>query len=375
LVGLAPQDVVAITAMFVGASLILDGSKMTELTKKRLQVYALGMVLFASLVLLGVFFALPFQYIFIPLGFHVTFVCILSSKIIYNIESVGDSSKWWLILGLITIAISWMMLPITLLEYSLFDFFVILQAAGVIITGASMFTFFTSTVTKDLETQYQISQIISGLVQHDIRNYIQTARHALELTEGEDVVENNWINIASAVLVDAGHFVDDMREISVSLNHDEARSTVTPLWDIVERARVRVTNEYKLDNDQISVRITSDPEILSSRLIDELLWNIFDNAFKHGSPSLSVNGHVLDSQEVVLEIRDLGNGLPEKVKTFLNSPKSISKPDTPVLGLGVLLIRGIATLCGVHLYVFDNNEADINTTGTTYHLKFNAATR
>ncbi|MFX1561479.1 MAG: ATP-binding protein, partial [Promethearchaeota archaeon] len=114
----------------------------------------------------------------------------------------------------------------------------------------------------------------------------------------------------------------------------------------------------------------SDTMIRNSRLIDELLWNIFDNAFKHGSPSLSVQGNVSDSNGVELVIHDRGKGLPEKIKTFLNSPNAISKQNRPLVGLGVLLIRGIASLCAISLHVSDNFE-DISVTGTTYHLKFN----
>jgi len=369
-VGLSPVDFIAINAMFIGISLILDGIRVTELTKKRLQYYAIGSVFFTSLLILGLYFDLGFQYVFMPLGFYVVYVCLLSSRTILHFEKIGDTSNWWLILGFIIWAGSWLIVPFTLLDFELFNIFVILQAIGVIITASSMLTMFTRTVTKDLETQYNISQIISGLVQHDIRNYIQTARHALELTEGDDVVENHWINIAMEVLVDAGHFVDDMRDISLSLSKAQLPSDKVSLVTTVDKVKERVVKEYKLDVEQIQVQLSEDALIRNSRLIDELLWNIFDNAFKHGSPSLSIQGNVLESNGVSLVIRDRGNGLPEKIKNFLNSPDAISKPNRPLIGLGILLIRSIASLCSISLHVSDNTE-DISVTGTTYHLKFN----
>lgn len=368
--GLAPQDLIAINAMFIGGSLILDGIRATELTKKRLQNYAIGVALFSSLLVLGLVFNIGYQIIFMPLGFYIIYVCIVSSRTILGFERSGDISNWWLIIGFLTWAVSWLVSPLTLFNFDLFGFFIILQALGVIITGSSMLTLFTRTVTKDLETQYQISQIISGLVQHDIRNYIQTARHALDLTEGADVVENHWINIATEVLVDAGHFVDDMRDISASLSQAGAPSEKVSLATIVDKVKDRVAKEYKLATEQIQIQIPADAMIDKSRLINELLWNIFDNAFKHGSPSLSVQGTVSNTNGVELEIRDRGSGLPEKIKSFLNSPDAISKQNKPIVGLGVLLIRGIATLGGISLHVSDNIE-DISVTGTTYHLRFN----
>jgi hypothetical protein len=73
-----------------------------------------------------------------------------------------------------------------------------------------------------------------------------------------------------------------------------------------------------------------------------------------------------------LEISDRGSGLPDNIKTFLNSTDALSKPDQPLVGLGVLLIRGIASLCGIVLVVSDNVE-DISIAGTTYNLRFNGS--
>ena len=370
--GLAPLDWIALNAMFIGGSLILDGIRATDLTKKRLQNYAIGVTIFSILLVLGLVFNIGHQVVFMPLGIFIIYVCIASSRIIIGFERSSDISNWWLIVGFLIWAASWVVSPFTLFNFDLFDFFIILQALGVIITGSSMLTLFTRTVTKDLETQYQISQIISGLVQHDIRNYIQTASHALELTESENLVENHWISIASDVLVDAGHFVDEMRDISVSISQVKTPSGKVPLTDIVNRAKNRVVNEYKLNDEQVQVQIPADASIKNSRLIDELLWNIFDNAFKHGSPSILVQVKVSDSNGVELEISDRGNGLSDNIKTFLNSTDALSKPDKPVVGLGVLLIRGISSLCGIHLVVSDNVD-DMSVTGTTYNLRFNGS--
>jgi len=368
--GLGFFDWIALNAMYVGATLILDGTRTYELTKKRLQIYVLGIVLFSSWWIIGFVFDIGYQYIFMPLGFHIAIVCLIASRTAFRFESIGDASKWWFIVGMVIVSLSWLIFPITLLSFDFFQYFIVFQALGVIITGSSMLTMFTRTVTKDLETQYQISQIISGLVQHDIRNYIQTARHALELTEGGDVVENRWINIATEVLIDAGHFVDEMRDISVSISRAESPGEMVSLADIVDRAKDRVVKEYKLTSEQIRIDTSDKIVVQNSRLIDELVWNIFDNAFKHGSPSLTVQSVSGNGNAPELIISDRGSGIQNNIKAFLNNPDSISKPDKPIVGLGVLLIRGIATLCGITLHVSDNIE-DLSVTGTTYYLKFN----
>ncbi|MCK4567687.1 MAG: HAMP domain-containing histidine kinase [Candidatus Thorarchaeota archaeon] len=367
---LAPQDLIAITGMFIGSTLILDGTRSSGDTKIRYRIYGIGSVLLAGLLIIGIVFHIQFQYVFIPLGFYIAAVCILTSRTVSSLENVGDSSKWWLFSGLITIAVSWLIFPLTILFPEIYLWFLLIQAVGVIVTASSMLTLFTRIVTNNLETQYNVSQILSGLIQHDIRNYIQTAHHALELTEISDVVENHWINIATEVLADAGHFVDEMRDISVSLNQESGTHEKIPLSSVVYKAKDRVIMEYNLTTEQIQIQLPADMMVEKSRLIDELLWNIFDNAFKHGSPSLSIQGTVSDKNGgIELEISDRGNGLPENIKTFLNSPNALSKPDQPLVGLGVILIRGIASLRGIHLVVSDNDE-NIDATGTKYSLKF-----
>lgn len=367
---LAPQDLIAITGMFIGSTLILDGTRSSGDTKIRYRIYGIGSVLLAGLLIIGIVFHIQFQYVFIPLGFYIAAVCILTSRTVSSLENVGDSSKWWLFSGLITIAVSWLIFPLTILFPEIYLWFLLIQAVGVIVTASSMLTLFTRIVTNNLETQYNVSQILSGLIQHDIRNYIQTVHHALELTEISDVVENHWINIATEVLADAGHFVDEMRDISVSLNQESGTHEKIPLSSVVYKAKDRVIMEYNLTTEQIQIQLPADMMVEKSRLIDELLWNIFDNAFKHGSPSLSIQGTVSDKNGgIELEISDRGNGLPENIKTFLNSPNALSKPDQPLVGLGVILIRGIASLRGIHLVVSDNDE-NIDATGTKYSLKF-----
>ncbi len=367
---LAPQDLIAVIGMFIGSTLILDGTRLSGNTKIRYHTYGIGSILLTCYLILGLIFQIQFQYIFIPLGFHIASVCILASKSVIGLENIGDSSKWWLFSGLVSIAVSWLIFPLTILFPELYLWFILMQSMGVIVTASSMLTLFTRTVTNNLETQYNVSQILSGLIQHDIRNYIQTAHHALELTEINDVMESHWISIATKVLADAGHFVDEMRDISVSLNQERNTYEKISLSTVVHKAKDRVIMEYNLTPEQIQIQLPVDMMVENSRLIDELLWNIFDNAFKHGSPALSIQGKSSDNNRgIELEITDRGNGLPEHIKNFLNSPDALSKPDQPLAGLGVILIRGIASLRGIHLVVSENVE-NIDVTGTRYSLKF-----
>jgi signal transduction histidine kinase len=92
--------------------------------------------------------------------------------------------------------------------------------------------------------------------------------------------------------------------------------------------------------------------------LKEILWNIFDNAFKHGSKELRVR-EISTKHNAILEISDRSGGLSEEIKEFLNSPDSLSKPIAPGFGLGIILIRGFSIICGIDLQVEDIIEDSI----------------
>jgi len=131
----------------------------------------------------------------------------------------------------------------------------------------------------------------------------------------------------------------------------------------------RVRQEYSLESAQIQVQVSKDRTVKSCPLIKEVLWNIIDNAFKHGSEVLYIQESSVTNSEVVLEISDRCGGLPEDIKDFLNSSTSLSRPVAPGFGLGVILIHGLSTICDVKLFVEDVVEGSM-TVGTKYTLTF-----
>ena len=151
-----------------------------------------------------------------------------------------------------------------------------------------MLTLFMRTVTRDLERQYQVTQIMSSIVQHDIRNYIQVARLALDLTDNVEFMNGHWINVASDSLNEAKEFVDDMRDVAARLTRFEPSPQPQRFLTFVNSIKDRVVQEYSLSSEQVHVKIGEDTIISTCRLSKELLWNIFDNAFKHSSDVLYI---------------------------------------------------------------------------------------
>ena len=367
--GLNLLDAITLAGMYVGSTLIYDGSCGKRITRKRISIYLIGIVLLTVFVVVGIFLNLPYYLVFVPLGFHIAYVCLHSAKIAYEIQEPIGQPKVWMIGGLTTWGLTWLMFPVVAFIPETYSVFLIAQAISVVVTGASMLTLFMRTVTRDLKKQHQVTQITSGLVQHDIRNYIQVARLALDLIENPSIVNDHWIDVASNSLDDARNFVDEMRDVTATLTRFKPNLEAQNLLTIINSAKNRVIQEYSLTSEQFKIQICEDITIFTCRLSKELFWNIFDNAFKHGSDSLNVVEIQSDSSKIKLEISDRGGGVSEKIKRFLNNTDSLSESVAPGVGLGLVLIQGLALLCSVQLHVDDVIEESA-IVGTKYTLIF-----
>ena len=296
--------------------------------------------------------------------------CIVSAKVVYVSGAPMRRSDWWIVGGLLLWAFAWFIFPAGLFLAESFYFnSMILQAVGILVTGSAMLTYFLETVTEDLQAQYQVSQIMSGVVQHDIRNYLQTIRGSIELAEAESEHRSHWIEMSAATVNRASDFIDEMREIAANLSRVRPKPAEVDLRAAIDHVKARVVSEYSLEDRQIEVGVSKDTTVLSCGMVRELLWNILDNAFKHGSSNVVIRTAEKNGMTVSLEIEDDGKGLPEEVMAFMNTPDALKRPVAPGLGLGIVLIRGLALLCGVHLET-SHCRSSSGVTGTCYHLTF-----
>jgi len=370
--GLVLTDAFSLVVMFIGSTIILDGSKCNKLTMRRAPVYLVGSIILVAYLIVGILLRIPFYVVFGFLGLYISYVFLLSAKTVYEIKESMGQPKLWLISGFTTWGVSWLLILTVGFIPEMYSIFIIVQAVGVLVSGASMLTLFMRTVTRDLERQYQVTQIMSSIVQHDIRNYIQVARLALDLTDNVEFMNGHLINVASDSLNEAKEFVDDMRDVAARLTRFEPSPQPQRFLTLVNPIKNRVVQEYSLSSEQVHVKIGEDTIISTCRLSKELLWNISDNAFKHSSDVLYIEEMESNTSETKLEISDRGGGISEKIKTFLNNPDSLSEPIAPGLGLGIVLIRGLSLMCRVQLYVDDVIE-DSSIVGTKYTLIFRTA--
>ncbi|MHA1768727.1 MAG: sensor histidine kinase [Candidatus Thorarchaeota archaeon] len=360
-------DIIPLLLMYLGSILIHEGSKNVSGPILR-PLYVGGGVVLMAILGVGLVFDLHFVFIFTPMGLLVAYSCIESAGAVRSRDPVMKQQHLWLVGGLLLWAASWIVFPLALMP-SGYEFVMAIQGVAVLLTGAAMLMFFIGSLTESLEMQYRISQVVSGVVQHDIRNYLQTVQNALELAK-TSTERDHWFSIADSTLSHASRFIDEMRDIAAATSREEMTTSEVLIVHVVEQVWTRVKHEYSLDDDQITITIPPRRTLRTCGLITELMWNIIDNAFKHGSKSVRVSEEFENGVIRALIIEDDGGGLPDTVRDFLNSPSGLKEPVAPGLGLGLLLIRGLSQLCGVSLTTTDSID-DGGVRGTIFRLGFN----
>ena len=136
----------------------------------------------------------------------------------------------------------------------------------------------------------------------------------------------------------------------------------------MDEIAIRVIREYNLTSENIQHNINPQTNVLTNKIVKELFWNIFDNAFKHGSTKLVIIERRI-GQRVILEVTDNAGGMSAAILEFLNNPESLSSPIAPGTGLGLIIIRGLSILSNIQLDVI-NNEDVSGVIGTKYSLGF-----
>jgi signal transduction histidine kinase len=236
-----------------------------------------------------------------------------------------------------------------------------------VMTGTSMMAFYIRLANQGLKAQTEIASLMTRILQHDIRNYVHTANLALEVHQRSGL--ESCVEIASDALIEAVSFCEKMRGISASLSRLEPSLSAIDIVPLIQSAGRRVARQYSVDIEHLMIDIPLTSYIQSHPLFEELIWNLLDNAFKHGGPRIELRIDASRNGHTSLVINDFAGGIPENIKDYLNSENSATYDSIPGDGLGIAIVKGLTVLCGAKLHV-STRVVGSEVIGTTLHLRF-----
>jgi signal transduction histidine kinase len=360
-------DIPSLFLLFLSAALTDLGTRGTLSPASSLTYVAAITLSIAVWGLVGHLFSIQYEFVFAPVGIIVGYTALSAAGSLIRSEDWGQVATKICAIGLILYGTPAAFVSVLALM-SVHFVFLILQVLGLIMAGAGLIAMVMIRSKKTIKRERDMFHLFAGVIEHDLRNYVQVAIGALEILRESGTENEKVVKIALDTLDSAQKFMGQMQETSIALSQAEKSLKVMDLESIVMEAVKRVKQEHNSTDSDLIVNVPVLIRVLTNPLATELVWNILDNAAKENGYPIIVDIGELGKDSVTLRIVDVAGGMPADLMEYINSSEFSSKMNAKI-GLGTILIKGLPALCGAEISATDNVWDD-RAVGTVYLITF-----
>ncbi len=222
-----------------------------------------------------------------------------------------------------------------------------LLAIGALVSGVMKLSerraAFVSSVTHELRTPLTTFRLYSEMLADGMVKDEAKKKNYLETMVGESERLNHLVeNVLSYSKIERGNARSKKEELAVA--------------DLVERMRPVLQRRVDQEDAALSVEVSEEVGRVETDVsaVEQILFNLVDNACKYGLPEGQKGRVILDVKKkggkVLFEVRDEGRGIAksERKKLFRAFHKSALEAahDKPGVGLGLALCRRLAKALG-----------------------------
>ena len=205
----------------------------------------------------------------------------------------------------------------------------------------------------DISEKYELEKQrkeFSANVSHELKTPLTTISATAELIERGMAEEEDIKELVAKISVQAKRLIDIIEDIIRLSEHDEgtisAEHTEFDLRELAES--VAAVLQQKADDKGVTVEITGERFSINAneQMIDELLFNLIDNAIKYNKDDGRINVTLSKENDTCLiAVADTGIGISEEHQSrvferFYRVDKSRSKK-TGGTGLGLSIVKHI----------------------------------
>ena len=198
------------------------------------------------------------------------------------------------------------------------------------------------------EERDRMRREFSANVSHELKTPLTSIIGYSELMKNGIVKEEDVTKVSKRIYNESKHLISLIDDI-IRLSKLDEKESELPLEeiDLYELANQVI---YRLDvhakEKNINVTISGESAVISGvkQILEEVIYNIIDNAIKYNNQDGSVNVNVRKTvNNIILSVEDTGIGIPAEDKQriferFYRVDKSHSK-DTGGTGLGLSIVR------------------------------------
>jgi len=214
----------------------------------------------------------------------------------------------------------------------------------------------------------------SANVSHELKTPLTTICATAELIENGMVKDEDIRSFAEKITTQSKRLINIIEDIIKLSEFDEGTQTTEYMsFDLYELANsVIEVLKHKAEEKHVTITLDGESFVINAnkQMIDELLFNLVDNAIQYNKD----NGHITislrkESELIKITVSDTGIGIPYEHQSriferFYRVDKSRSKK-TGGTGLGLSIVKHISDLHGGTV----NLTSDINT-GTKIECTF-----
>ena len=222
---------------------------------------------------------------------------------------------------------------------------------------------FVETIQKqhqDILKSANMRQEFTANVSHELKTPLTSISGYAELMENNLVDEENISKFAKAIHQNADRLLtlinDIIRLSELDAIQQEPEFEDTDLFELAKNCVEML--QLNANNHDVKINIDGDTQIIraNKQMIDELIYNLCDNAIRYNKPGGVVDVLVYRSRKgIVLSVKDNGIGISKEhqeriFERFYRVDKSRSKA-TGGTGLGLAIVKHIAQIHNASLEV------------------------
>ena len=227
---------------------------------------------------------------------------------------------------------------------------------------------------EDIMKNARMRQEFSANVSHELKTPLTSISGYAELIETGMASEQDTVRFAHGIHNSANRLLTLINDIIRLSELDVTTEDIMEELDICDMAANCVEMlQMSAEKHQVQLSFSGEQQMVTAnrQMMDELIYNLCDNAIRYNNPGGRVDVSVYrEVERVVLEVKDNGIGIPEKdqeriFERFYRVDKSRSK-STGGTGLGLAIVKHIIAL-------HDNVKLELRSKlgeGTTIYVYF-----
>ncbi len=221
-------------------------------------------------------------------------------------------------------------------------------------------------LVEDTRDQRETLRFLLRLVRHDIKNDLAVIGGFADRLEGQYDADPEEL----ALIQERTDAARSLLETADTIIESETGQLTTEPVDLSVALREQVDAlETTYPDLAVDADIDDDLRVAANELIDEVFWNVLENAAEHNDVSgltVSVTTERV-GETVEVAIADDGGGIPEGILESAFEP-SIQRPESEGDGLGLYLVRKLVETCDGSVTIEDSDPS-----GTAFRIRLPAA--